>query len=79
MASYRSWKVEHSILRKRRRWFPIQEKNQTKGMLIATAQFDDRDKKLLTNIGIDEIWDLPQLIEKASVDETLAAELEHCS
>jgi hypothetical protein len=74
---YRSWKVEPSILRNAAAQVArYKKKHQTKGMLIATAQFDDRDKKLLTNIGIDEIWDLPELVAKASVAEPLASGLE---
>jgi ABC-type multidrug transport system fused ATPase/permease subunit len=45
------------------------------GMLIATTMFDDRDLKLLKNIGIDEVWDIQGLSAKAEISAELATEL----
>jgi len=45
-------------------------------MLVATTTFDDRDRKLLRNIGVDEVWDISEIRRRASVDADLAADLE---
>jgi len=73
---YRSLKVDRSILRNAAAQVAsYKKKNQTRGMLIATVLLEPRDITLLAHIGIDVIWDLPMLSEKASVDESLASEL----
>jgi hypothetical protein len=74
---YRSPRVERSILRNA--GVQIIHYKQTKGvqgMLIATATFDERDLRLLRNIGVDEVWGLHELSAKAEVSAELAAELE---
>ncbi len=74
---YRSFQVDRSILRNAAaQVVRYKQRNQTKGMLIATALLEPRDVKLLKNIGVDEVWDLSTIAKKASVDAALSADLQ---
>ena len=74
---YRSVHVDRSILRNAAaQLVRYKQRNQTKGMLIASALFDERDQKLLRHIGVDEVWDLSMIANKASGHTELSSELE---
>jgi Holliday junction resolvase len=74
---YRSSKIETRVLRNAAAQIAhVKKETGSKGMLVATTTFDDRDRKLLRNIGIDEAWDISEIRKRASVDADLAADFE---
>src|SRR6266849_4562015 len=74
---YRSPKVERTILRNAAvQIVHYKQATGAKGMLIATTTFDERDLKLLKNIGVDEVWGIQELSVRAEASVELSAELE---
>jgi hypothetical protein len=74
---YRSPRVERTILRNAAiQIIHYKMRSGVKGMLIATTILDERDVKLLKNIGVDEVWGLRELSCRAEIDAELADELE---
>ena len=74
---YRSPKVETRVLRNAAaRVARAKKQLGLRGILVATAMFDDRDMRLLRNIGVDEVWDTSELRRRASGDQGLANKLE---
>jgi hypothetical protein len=74
---YRSPKIEPRVLRNAAASIArLKKQLGIRGLLVATTIFDDRDLRLLRNIGVDEVWDVLILRDRASVDPTLARELE---
>lgn len=70
---YRSLRVERAILRNAA--VQINRYKLSHGMkslFVASAILDEADQRLLQNIGIEEIWDLFRVAEKAAADSALA-------
>jgi len=74
---YRSPRVDRKVLRNAAvQLLQYKQTHGKKALLIVTSTLDERDIKLVQNIGIDEVWDISEISSKANIDSGLASELE---
>jgi hypothetical protein len=77
---YRSPRVDTGVLRNAAAQlyrFKITKYPDAKTLFITTALLDEKGSRLLKNIGIDEAWDIQELVKKAATSAELSERLGH--